>query len=283
MDIIYKNNERETNETAAKAVLLFACFTLLVCVLCWLSIFNISRRMTNLFLSTAFLPLMLPAALVLLLHINNSFTKYIIITCVSVVTAIAYIVFTFQAVLVFIIPSIISVFYLDKKIMLYAGAVTTIMITVSHLVTARYLFQPSIEPFSGLGPIMLYGALPRIIQFLCVFTLLHLLRFRIREFMNGYQKALRDTRLVISDPAEKEPSKELPLLLGRLSQREQDVFRLLAQGHTNAQIADTLCLSNGTVKNYVSSIYDKTEISSRTELILKFSRYYPDYDRSNNK
>lgn len=165
----------------------------------------------------------------------------------SLVTAIAYVIFTFQAVLIFVIPSIISVFYLDKKVLYYTEAVTTIIIIVSHFITVRYLFQPWIEPFRGLMPIMLYGALPRIIQFLCCTALLHFLCLRILEFLNGYQKALRDIRPEFSEPAQKYTSEELNLLLCRLTQREQDVFRLLAQGHTNARIADMLCLSNGTI------------------------------------
>lgn len=38
-------------------------------------------------------------------------------------------------------------------------------------------------------------------------------------------------------------------------------------GYTNTQIAAKLCLSVGTVKNYVSSIYDKTGNRERTDII----------------
>ena len=50
--------------------------------------------------------------------------------------------------------------------------------------------------------------------------------------------------------------------------REQEICVLLAQGLTNKQIAESLYISEGTVKNYISSIYDKTGIHDRAKLIV---------------
>ncbi|MBQ8687215.1 MAG: response regulator transcription factor [Ruminococcus sp.] len=58
-----------------------------------------------------------------------------------------------------------------------------------------------------------------------------------------------------------------PLLDGMTS-REQEICALLADGLTNRQIAETLYISEGTVKNYISSIYDKTGIHDRAKLIV---------------
>jgi DNA-binding NarL/FixJ family response regulator len=49
-----------------------------------------------------------------------------------------------------------------------------------------------------------------------------------------------------------------------LSERELEVLRLLADGHNNRAIAAELVLSEGTVKNYVSSILDKLHAANRT-------------------
>lgn len=53
-----------------------------------------------------------------------------------------------------------------------------------------------------------------------------------------------------------------------LSARERDVLRLLAQGHTNLEISRELVLSEKTVRNYVSNIYEKLQISNRGEAIV---------------
>lgn len=53
-----------------------------------------------------------------------------------------------------------------------------------------------------------------------------------------------------------------------ITSREEEICTLLAQGLTNRQIAETLYISEGTVKNYISSIYDKTGIHDRAKLIV---------------
>ncbi len=50
-----------------------------------------------------------------------------------------------------------------------------------------------------------------------------------------------------------------------LTERELDVLRLLAQGQTNAQIADKLFLAEGTIRNYVSDILAKLNAHDRTQ------------------
>jgi DNA-binding NarL/FixJ family response regulator len=52
----------------------------------------------------------------------------------------------------------------------------------------------------------------------------------------------------------------------RLTQRESDVLRMVAQGATNAQIATQLGLGEKTVRNYVSRLYRKLSLSSRAEM-----------------
>jgi len=52
-----------------------------------------------------------------------------------------------------------------------------------------------------------------------------------------------------------------------LSQREVDVLRLIALGHTNAEIAEQLFLSVRTVETHRSHIQQKLRLSSRAELV----------------
>lgn len=50
-----------------------------------------------------------------------------------------------------------------------------------------------------------------------------------------------------------------------LSEREVEVLRLLAQGKSNREIATTLVITEGTVKNHVSNILGKLHAGNRTE------------------
>ena len=52
-----------------------------------------------------------------------------------------------------------------------------------------------------------------------------------------------------------------------LTEREKEIARLIAEGCTNSQIASILFISEGTVKNYVSVVYEKFEIKDRAKLV----------------
>ncbi|MCI8379120.1 MAG: response regulator transcription factor [Lachnospiraceae bacterium] len=56
-------------------------------------------------------------------------------------------------------------------------------------------------------------------------------------------------------------------LLEGMTEREKEICTLLAQGNTNKQIAGLLYISEGTVKNYISSIYEKTGVHDRAKLV----------------
>ncbi len=58
-----------------------------------------------------------------------------------------------------------------------------------------------------------------------------------------------------------------------LSERETEVLQLLAQGFTNADIAQRLYLSEGTVRNYTSAIFAKLNVSDRTQAVVLALRY----------
>jgi DNA-binding NarL/FixJ family response regulator len=50
-----------------------------------------------------------------------------------------------------------------------------------------------------------------------------------------------------------------------LSEREREVLVLVAQGHSNREIAEQLVLAEGTVKNHVSNILGKLQAENRTQ------------------
>lgn len=62
----------------------------------------------------------------------------------------------------------------------------------------------------------------------------------------------------------------------RLTQREEDVVREVARGLTNRQIAAELGLSEQTVKNHVSVLLQKLDVSNRVQLALLVSERWPE-------
>lgn len=58
-----------------------------------------------------------------------------------------------------------------------------------------------------------------------------------------------------------------------LTGREMDVFRLLADGKTNHEIAAELCLTEGTVKNYISKVIQNTGARDRMQAVIWSQKY----------
>lgn len=69
--------------------------------------------------------------------------------------------------------------------------------------------------------------------------------------------------------------REQPFDYGRhgITDRERPVIELVAKGYSNREIADALCLSEGTVRNYISAVLDKLGLRDRTNLAVFYYRH----------
>ena len=65
----------------------------------------------------------------------------------------------------------------------------------------------------------------------------------------------------------------IPAVIQNLTERELEVLELLARGLSNADIAGHLFLSEGTIRNYVSSILTKLNVADRTQAAVLALRY----------
>jgi DNA-binding NarL/FixJ family response regulator len=78
--------------------------------------------------------------------------------------------------------------------------------------------------------------------------------------------------VVEADVLKKLAPQENPAL-DALTPRERDIARLVAQGQTNKEIAATLFLSEGTVRNNIVVIMEKLGVSNRTQLGLQYFQH----------
>lgn len=82
---------------------------------------------------------------------------------------------------------------------------------------------------------------------------------------------------VIVEPAH--PARIFPLLMAAfgLTERERDVTRLVLRGSSTAQLAEELVVSPHTVQQHLKSIFEKTGVRSRRDLVGKvfFAHYEP--------
>ena len=72
---------------------------------------------------------------------------------------------------------------------------------------------------------------------------------------------------ILSAPKEPDMS-ELPL-----NEKEIEIMKLVAEGLNNKEIAQALFLSEGTVRNYLSSTLEKLELRDRTQLAIYYYKH----------
>lgn len=92
------------------------------------------------------------------------------------------------------------------------------------------------------------------------------------------QKPLRDLNLLNeviqrAISAGTRASAPVPAEVEPLTQREREVVALIANGLDNAGVADRLCLSEKTVKNHLTRIYEKLKVHNRTQAVLACQQY----------
>lgn len=95
----------------------------------------------------------------------------------------------------------------------------------------------------------------------------------IKNVHDGHILISADVARALSEGSPVRPTVQRPSIpdgvaLEGLSPREIDVLQLLAEGKTNREIGESLNLSEKTVRNYVSRIYDVLNLHSRTRAAL---------------
>ncbi len=95
----------------------------------------------------------------------------------------------------------------------------------------------------------------------------------IREVFEG--KTPVDTKIAgkLFTRIAKSPMQESTTIGKDLSEREMQILKCLSRGMSNADISHELYLSEGTVRNYISSILEKLEVDDRTQAAVLALRY----------
>jgi two-component system, NarL family, response regulator LiaR len=97
---------------------------------------------------------------------------------------------------------------------------------------------------------------------------------RPRELAESIRKAARGESVLHSRIAARmirevrEATRKVPPAFAELTPRELEVLQLLADGQTNADIAERLVLSEKTVRGYVSNILSKLHLEDRTQVAV---------------
>lgn len=76
------------------------------------------------------------------------------------------------------------------------------------------------------------------------------------------------TRRIIEEFARRPVAQTPPMLVDPLTERELEVLRLVARGHSNAEIAEELFVGEATVKTHVSNVLLKLGVRDRVQAVV---------------
>ena len=85
------------------------------------------------------------------------------------------------------------------------------------------------------------------------------------ELANSIRSIMKGHRIYAPELVDMAYEEENPL-----TERENQVLGLIADGKNTKEIAKELYLTTGTVRNYISIIFDKLDVSNRVEAIVRF-------------
>ncbi len=89
----------------------------------------------------------------------------------------------------------------------------------------------------------------------------------IRAVAAGGTVFQRDIMDYITSRVKSEPKENI---FTELTEREMEVVSLVAKGCSNKEIGEALFISDGTVRNHISSILDKTQLEHRTQIAIAY-------------
>jgi DNA-binding NarL/FixJ family response regulator len=91
----------------------------------------------------------------------------------------------------------------------------------------------------------------------------------IRAVHNGsvLLSPLLVSHLMHKEDNEDEETQSIHKTISKMGNREKEILRLIAKGYSNKEIAETLFISDATVRNYISSVYAKLGSKDRLKVI----------------
>lgn len=285
MEQLLKRNENENNELVVNVFLGMLGLAVVVWVLTAVGVFEVYFNIASAFLVVWMILLLIPVILVKLLKFRKPVVKYILVADSAVLVGVCYMFFSFQVQILFVVPVLIALLYMNKKVLWFGEAVAFVAMAATTLLFIKYAAQPWIRINDNLDDVVRLELIPRTIQLMACFLIVNVLQGRVSSYFTEYDHFAKESRPTTdsSDLADEAAMAEFEKLLTSLSESEANVFVKLLQGKTNTQIADELSFSGGTVKNYVSAIYDKLDCRERNYLILKYGAVAARYDQSHAK
>lgn len=119
----------------------------------------------------------------------------------------------------------------------------------------------------------MYDTSPRFLSQICADRRASLRRSREASARHLFTRPIRTAGARLRDRvSEQEPKPSTTVERSPLTRREHEIMRLVAEGLTNAQIAERLWISPGTVRRHLENVFRKLDVHTRTAAVTHLVR-----------
>ncbi len=144
----------------------------------------------------------------------------------------------------------------NKTVLLYGTCMATLLFLLKWLELRFVIFDHALEIYAG--------AIAVIFTSLGIWLSLRLAKPKI--------KTVVIERQVRVDPSESFVINDEELKRTGLSKRELEVLEFMARGLSNKEIADSMFVSENTIKTHASRLFEKLDVKRRTQAVEKAKR-----------
>lgn len=162
-------------------------FMVLVAILNIVGIFKIDPVAMYVTVSISIFNFFLPTLIYDILKFHSPKIRYIILGILVVQSGLQYSTLSYHTILMLIFPLIMSCLYNKKKYVVFTTVISVPMITISHLIALRLKVVPD-EPLVTLNGTVMYGIIPRTIEFLAMAVICFFISDRIEKLLDTLVK-----------------------------------------------------------------------------------------------
>ena len=158
--------QEKANLTMAFICRIMTAFMVIAMVLNALGVFKISGEIYPTIIVSIVI-LLIPTVLYNFLHLNYLGVRYFVLTLIVLMSGILYSILSYHVIIMLVFPVVISCLYCDTKSVIYASVLSIPVMIASHIIASQLKIVPD-EPLVTLKGVLLYGILPRVIEFAAV-------------------------------------------------------------------------------------------------------------------
>lgn len=197
--------QKSANLTLAKVCRLVSVLMFLIGLLNFLGVFIIRGNWMYAVIGGSILISLFPTFIFNVLKKNSRWAQYLVLLAISVMCATMYAVLSYHAIIMLVFPLVCSCLYSERKYIVFTMSTMVPLIIAAHLI-AFYLKVVPDEPLITLHGVVVYGIIPRLLQFVAVgficLGITNKLKKLIQSLVNKNNELFEDQQMLVTSLSE---------------------------------------------------------------------------------